>query len=160
MSLGPVCGLWPSSRGFVAAVVDPDGALITVATLPVEAEEQIAWLSGHRTLCSPGPDLVLSEPTARRHAIGRYALASGYRVWVAPMSLVTPISRAAWWRPTPRQIATLLARLPKSRALRASLRRLPPDPGPLQQCLFSWPLGNARPRALQSRLNHPEGETS
>jgi hypothetical protein len=157
MTFGPTCGLWPTIRGLVGALVDPDGAVITAATLPAAVDEQLDWLSRYRSLCDPGVDLVITEPTARHEPLGRLALEFGYRVWIAPLSLVTPISRAAWWRPTARQIATLLARLPNSIALRAILRRLPPNPSPSQLCLFSEPLGHARPLLAHPRPTRLQG---
>jgi hypothetical protein len=146
--LGPSCGLWSTHRGLVAAVVDPDGLLTLAATLPASTEERLAWLSRAQWLCSPGLELVMTEPVARADPLARLALEWGYRVWIAPLTLVTPIAQAAWRRPTAPQLAALLARLPGIRALRGALRCPPPDPGPQQLCLFSGLLGNAAPRRI------------
>jgi hypothetical protein len=51
---------------------------------------------------------------------------------VAQTELIGLVAAAAWCRPTPRQLAAALARLPRIRAARSSLRQLPLHPGPHQ----------------------------
>lgn len=139
---GPTCGLWPSSRGVVAAVVDADGILALVAPLPHDSDERDLWLSRTVAHHGPGLELVMTESLARYDSLGRFALECGYPLWIAPPRLVTAIARAAWWRPAPRQLAALLARMPQVRPLRAALRRRRPDE-PRQMSL----LLPARPRS-------------
>jgi hypothetical protein len=124
---GTTCGVWPAARGLVAALIDADGVLTLTAGLPADADERGLWLS--RAVAHHGPvlELVLPSSVARDDSLGRLALEHGYAVWVAPARLVLAIARAAWWRPSPRQMAAILARLPQVRSLRSALRRLPPD---------------------------------
>jgi hypothetical protein len=134
--VSPTCGLWPGRRGLVGAVLDADGQLASVGTLPPHESETGLWLSQTEAHCGPGLELVLTEQLARHHPVSRLALDLGYLAWVAPPDLVKLISGAAWWRPTPRQLAAMLARLPRVRAARFMLRRLPLEPGPRQLRLF------------------------
>ena len=131
------CGFWRTGRGgLVAAVVDLDGFLAVVEPLPDDEEERGAWLSRTVYLYGPVIELVLTEAMARHDDLGRLALMMGHRVWVAPANLVTPLARAAWYRPAPRQLAAMLARLPRVARLWPVLRRMPEDPGPRQLPLF------------------------
>lgn len=136
MSFGPTCGVWPGRRGLVGAVADADGQLAHVGTLPNDADQSGCWLSRTEAHCGPGLELVLTERLARSDPLGRLALELGYRVWVAPLGLVRLIAETSWWRPSPRQFATVLARLPRSRTARLTLRQMPLDPGPRQLRLF------------------------
>lgn len=131
------CGFWRTSRGgLLAAIVDLDGFLASVDAVPDDEEERSAWLSRAQYLYGPTIELVLTEPIARHDGLGRLALMMGHRVWLAPANLITPLARAAWYRPAPRQLAAMLARLPRVDRLRTVLRRLPADPGPRQLPLF------------------------
>ena len=124
---GTTCGVWPAARGLVAALVDADGVLALTTALPGDPDERCLWLS--RAVAHHGPcfEMVLPSSVARDDSLGRLTLEHGYPVWVAPTRLVLAIARAAWWRPSPRQMAAILARLPQVRPLRSALRRLPPD---------------------------------
>jgi fructose-specific component phosphotransferase system IIB-like protein len=135
----PSCGLWPTHRGLVGAVVDADGVLVFAGRLPTDLDERNSWLFHVERHYGASPELVLTEPVARRDPIGRITAECGFTVWVAPLSVVTPLARAAFWRPTPRQLAALLARMPRVASLRAALRLVPRDPGP-SQLRFTFPL--------------------
>lgn len=132
------CGFWPTSRGsLLAAIVDLDGLLIAIELLPDDDEERSAWISRAQYLYGPFLELVLSESLVRHDGFGRTALVLGHRVWVAPSELVHALARAAWYRPAPRQLATMLARWPRIARIRPALRCLPADPGPRQLQLFA-----------------------
>ena len=131
------CGLWPTPRGLVAAAVDPGAALIACERLPAEDDEQLLWLSRLelRHGCT-GVELVMIERTARQEPLAPRALEIGYRLSVADEVIAQTVARAAWYRPAPRHLATVLARMPRVRALSRSLRRAPLPPIPSQLRLF------------------------
>lgn len=132
--LGPTCGLWPGARALIGAVVDPDGLLVAAGGLPQGNDdgEDGSWLSHLEAHYGPDLELVLTPRLARQNPLGRVAVELGYQVWVAPSHLVSLVASAAWYKPSPRQLATVLARLPLTRATRAALRQLPLAPGPRQ----------------------------
>jgi hypothetical protein len=135
--LGNSCGLWPTSRGLVASLVDADGVLAYAGAIPADSEDDfLDWLAGIQRYHGPITHLVLTESLARDSFLAAHAIQYGHRLWIAPLGLVTSISRAAWWRPTPRGIAAMLARLPLVAALRAFLRLAPTTPSPDQLDLF------------------------
>jgi len=146
------CGFWRTERGgLLAAIVDLDGLLLGAELVPDDEEDRCGWFA--RALWHYGPflELVLTEPNARHDDLGRLALMLGHRVWVAPANLVTALAQAAWYRPSPRQRAAMLARLPRVALLRATLRRAPRDPGP-DQLSFTFPL--PKPRYPSSTVTH------
>lgn len=121
------CGVWRSRPGLRVAVVDPDGSLVSTENLPPDDEGRFDWLAHCQFEHGPDLALVLPELVARYDTLGRLALERGHVVWIAPAALVEPIARAAWQRPSPSQMAALLARVPLVAALRASLRYAPGD---------------------------------
>ena len=133
------CGLWRTKRGcLLAAIVDLDGLLLGTEPVPDDEEDRCDWFAPVQWHYGPFLEIVLTEHLARYDSLGRLALLLGYRVWIAPANIVTPMSRAAWYRPTPRQLAAMLARMPRVARLRLALRHLPPDPGP-DQLSFTFP---------------------
>lgn len=129
--VGAACGVWPAQRGLCVAIVDPDGPLLFSGQLP-DLDERDLWFARVGAEYGTWLEYVLTEPMARFSSFGREALERGHRVWIAPFDLVTAISCVAWHRPSPRRMATILARLPHSWRLRPALRRAPPEPGPRQ----------------------------
>ena len=119
------CGVWPTSRGLVAVLVDHAGR---ARSLSVADTDEARWaLSQH--LAAAGADLVLDEALLERDRIARAALGAGVTVWIAGPPLVASLRAAAdVARRGARPSAALLARLPAIPWLRSLLRRLePPD---------------------------------
>jgi hypothetical protein len=118
--------VWLGDRELVGVVVDHDGARVIASRIPDdEPGEALNWLARAEYEVGPGLELVVSSCTVRHLDLAAHALLLEPRVWVAPRNIVLAVCRAAWWRPTPRQIATVLARMPYSRHLRACLRLQP-----------------------------------
>jgi hypothetical protein len=122
VSFRATCGIWRGSRRLIAVTVDDEGCVVFEGALPAQSQDWPAWFSGLELRHGPGIALVLTERTARHERIGQVAVDVAESVWIAPADVVAQISRAAWFRPTPRQLATVLARLPRVRAYRAALR--------------------------------------
>jgi hypothetical protein len=135
MDTRATCGIWRGGRGLVAVVVDEDGLVAFEGYLPLE-EAWPRWLSTLAANHGANLSLVLSDRCARRERIGRVAVRLGYQLLIAPTELVTPLSRAAWSKPSARQLAALLARLPRIRAFRSALRANLPRSAPKQMALF------------------------
>lgn len=139
MSWGPICGLWPGERGLVGAVVDLDGVVLEARTIRPSDDDEIdehdVWFGRVTRFHGPQIEVVVTPRLARGHPACRLALDLGHRVWLAPRSVLELIASVAWWRPTPRNYAIALARMPLSRAARPLLRTLMPDP-PRQLRLF------------------------
>lgn len=121
------CGVWSCRRGLYAVVLDCDGLLALRGAVPDEDENQIAWLAKLEREVGGPLEMVLPEHLARAASLGRLAQLYQCQVWVAPDRLVASIRAVVWDRPSPRQLAAMLARLPRVRDLRVALRRMPGD---------------------------------
>jgi len=119
------CGVWPTSRGLVAVLVD---SADRARSLSVADTDNARWaLSQH--LAQVGADLVIDETLLEHDRIAHAALRAGITVWIAGPPLVASLRAAAGLaRRGARPSAALLARLPAIPWLRSLLRRLePPD---------------------------------
>ena len=124
MSEVPRCGIWVDGRGrLVAAVVGADLRRYAVPSPPRHDEERWDWLARLQQEHGPDVELVLPVTVARNDSLGRYALAGGMPLWLAPERLVEAISNAAFSSPRASTVSSILARLPDVSAWRAHLRR-------------------------------------
>lgn len=116
------CGIWPTTRHRLVAVVITDAGLtrkpILAARRPDAAKALIEYV------VSLDAEVVLAEPLLGE-AVGRAAIGSG-RLWVAPRGLVEAIRQAAALKAA--TTAAMLARLPRVPALRRALHRHTIDP--------------------------------
>lgn len=117
------CGIWPTTRNRLVAVVITDAGLkrapILTARTMAAATALIEYLVSEVNADIILAELLLGEP------IGRAAIRSG-RLWIAPRALVEPMRQAAALQAT--TTAAMLARLPRVPALRRELRRHTIDP--------------------------------
>jgi hypothetical protein len=122
------CGLWPSRRRqLVAVVVDDDGR--ASPALRVERTDDARWeLLGHLDAVQ-GLDceLVVSEDLVRVDPVAHLAVEREMVVWVAPWRLVDAIRAvSALGTGPPARTAAMLARMALVPAWRGNLRRLGP----------------------------------
>lgn len=125
--MNSTCGIWPARRGLYAVVLDREGLIAVAGAVPIDDDEQLGWLSRAEYYAGTGLQLIFPEYLARATGLSRMALLNGYDVWVAPQKLVSAVACSAWYRPAPRQLAGVLARLPRVPDLRRALRRMPRD---------------------------------
>jgi hypothetical protein len=119
------CGVWPTSRGLVAVVIDSAGR---ARSFSVADTDDARWGLSQR-LAAVGADLVLDEALLESNRIASVALRAHITVWVAGPPLIQSLRCAAGLtRKGARPSAALLARLPAIPWLRSLLHRLePPD---------------------------------
>ena len=119
------CGVWPTSRGLVAVLIDAAGR---ARSFSVADSDDARWGLSQR-LAAVGADLVLDEALLESSRIAAVARRAGLTVWIAAPPLVGALRCAAGiTRRGARPSAALLARLPAVPWLRSLLRRLePPD---------------------------------
>ena len=105
------CGVWPSSRGLVAVLLDANRRPALRALVPEDSREA-RWGLVQRLL-AVGADLVVDDVLLPADALPFIALRAGVTVWVASAPLVPSLRlAAAITRGPPRSTAALLARLP------------------------------------------------
>ena len=115
------CGLWPTSRGLVAVLVDSAGQS---RSFSIALTDDARWGLSQR-LAAVGADLVLDEALLEFDRIACVARRAGVTVWIAGPPLVGALRAAAGLtRRGARPSAALLARLPAIPWLRSLLRRL------------------------------------
>lgn len=115
------CGVWPTSRGLVAVLIDSAGR---ARSFSVADSDDARWGLSHR-LVAVGADLVLDEALLESNRIADVARRAGVVVWIAGPPLVDALRCAAGiTRRGARPSAALLARLPAVPWLRTLLRRL------------------------------------
>ncbi len=115
------CGVWPTSRGFVAVLIDSAGR---ARSFSVADSDDAQWGLSHR-LAAVGADLVLDQALLESNRIADVARRAGVTVWIAGPPLVDALRCAAGIaRRGARPSAALLARLPAIPWLRTLLRRL------------------------------------
>ena len=103
------CGVWPSSRGLVAVLIDPGGRARSFSVADTDAAR---WGLSQR-LAAVGADLVLDEALLEPNRIGAVARRAGVTVWIAGSPTVDALRCAAGiTRRGARPSAALLARLP------------------------------------------------
>jgi len=127
------CGVWPTSRGLVAVLIDGTGrARSCSVALADDARSGFGlWL------VAAGADLVVDQALLATDPIAHIARRSGVTVWVANAALIDSLRTAAGiTRRGPRLSAALLARLPSIPWLRSLLRRLEPPEAERQIALF------------------------
>ena len=123
------CGVWPTSRGLVAVLIDTAGR---ARSFSVADTDDARWGFSQR-LAAVGADLVLDEALPEANRIADVARRAGIAVWIAGPPLVHSLRCAAGiTRRKARPSAALLARLPAIPWLRSHLRRLEP-PGDERQ---------------------------
>ena len=121
------CGVWPTSRGLVAVLVDSAGR---TRSFSVADTDDARWGLAQR-LAAVGADLVLDEALLESDRIAHVARRAGINIWIAAPPLVGALrSAAGLTRRGARPSAALLARLPAIPWLRSLLRHLetPDDP--------------------------------
>ena len=115
------CGVWPTSRGLVAVLVDSAGRARSFSVAPTD---DARWGLSQR-LAAIGADLVLDHALLESDRIAYVAHRAGVTVWIAGPPLVGALRAAAGVaRQGARPSAALLARLPAIPWLRSLLRRL------------------------------------
>jgi len=115
------CGVWPTSRGLVAVLIDAAGR---ARSFSVADSDDARWGLSQR-LAAVGADLVLDEALLQSNRIAPVARRAGVTVWIAGPPLVDALRCAAGIaRRGARPSAALLARLPAIPWLRTLLRRL------------------------------------
>ena len=115
------CGVWPTSRGFVAVLIDSAGR---ARSLSVADSDEAHWGLSQR-LAAVGADLVLDQALLESNRIADVARCAGVTVWIAGPPLLDALRSAAGIaRRGARPSAALLARLPAIPWLRTLLRRL------------------------------------
>ena len=119
------CGVWPTTRGLAAVLIDSAGRAQSFA---VADSDEARWGLVQR-LAATCADLVLDEALLEADRIAYVALRAGVQVWVAGPPLVASLRAAAdITRRGARPSAALLGRLPAIPWLRAFLRHHePPD---------------------------------
>jgi hypothetical protein len=119
------CGVWPTTRGLTAVLVDSVG---WARSFSVADTDEARWGFCQR-LTAVGADLVLDEALLEGDRIAYIALRAGVQVWVLGPPAVQSLRLAAGIaRKGARPSAALLGRLPAIPWLRSLLRRLePPD---------------------------------
>ncbi len=119
------CGVWPTSRGLVAVLIDSAGRARSFYVAPTD---EARWGLSQR-LAAVGAELVLDEALVENDRIATAARRAGVTVWIAGPPLIGALRCAAGIaRRGARPSAALLARLPAIPWLRSLLRRLePPD---------------------------------
>jgi hypothetical protein len=114
------CGVWPTSRGLVAVLIDAAGR---ARTFSVAATDDARWGLSQR-LAAVGAELVLDEALLEADPIADVAHRAGVTVWIAGPPLVAALrSAAGLTNRGARPSAALLARLPAIPWLRTLLRR-------------------------------------
>jgi hypothetical protein len=114
------CGIWPTSRGLVAVLIDATGR---ARTFSVALTDDARWGLSQR-LAAVGAELVLDEALLEADRIADVAHRAGVNVWIAGPPLVAALRSAAGiTRRGARPSAALLARLPAIPWLRSLLRR-------------------------------------
>ena len=117
------CGVWPTSRGLVAVLIDSAGRARSFHLAPTD---EARWGLAQR-LAAVGAELVLDEALVESDRIATAARRAGVTVWIAGPPLVGALRCAAGIaRRGARPSAALLARLPAIPWLRSLLRRLEP----------------------------------
>jgi len=115
------CGVWPTSRGLVAVLIDATGR---ARSFSVADSDDARWGLSQR-LAAVGADLVLDQALLDANRIADVARRAGVTVWIAGPPLVDALRCAAGIaRRGARPSAALLARLPAVPWLRSLLRRL------------------------------------
>ncbi len=115
------CGVWPTSRGLVAVLIDSTGR---ARSFSVADSDDARWGLSQR-LAAVGADLVLDQVLLESTRIADVARRAGVTVWIAGPPLVDALRCAAGIaRRGARPSAALLARLPAIPWLRTLLRRL------------------------------------
>lgn len=115
------CGVWPTSRGLVAVLVDSAGRS---RSFSVALTDDARWGLSRR-LAAVGADLVLDQALLEADRIAYVARRAGVTVWIAGPPLVGALRAAAGLTQRgARPSAALLARLPAIPWLRSLLRRL------------------------------------
>ena len=120
----PTCGLWPARNRIAASVLDGAGRLCRIWLGPQNECEEWDCLYELEREFGLALRLVVPEGMSHTEGIAKIALQREMPVTVAPTRLVEAIGLVAYSRLTPRQCATVLARLPDSR-FRSHLRLLP-----------------------------------
>jgi hypothetical protein len=131
MSPGGLCGLWPTAKCLVAVIIDEAGtprAPLSVARTPEARAGFVHWLA-----TSGLQGLVIAESMTSEPLI-ELAVEAQLPVWIAPAALVDAIRGATGLtKRSPKYTATLLARWPRTPALRPYLRHIaPPNHHPHQ----------------------------
>jgi hypothetical protein len=127
------CGVWPTTRGLVAVVIDGDGR---ARSCSVAFADDARWGLAH-WLAAAGADLVVDEALIEADPIVSVARRAGVTVWIAGPPLVAALRHAAGiTRRGARPSAALLARLPAVPWLRDQLRRLDAADDPRQFLLL------------------------
>jgi len=117
----PACGVWPTSRGLVAVLIDSAGR---ARSFSVADSDNARWGLSHR-LAAVGADLVLDQALLESNRIADVARRAGVTVWIAGPPLIDALRCAAGiTHRGARPSAALLARLPAVPWLRTLLRRL------------------------------------
>jgi hypothetical protein len=115
------CGVWPTSRGLVAVLIDSAGR---ARSFSVADSDDARWGLSHR-LAAVGADLVLDQALLESNQIADVARRAGVAVWIAGPPLLDALRCAAGiTHRGARPSAALLARLPAVPWLRSLLRRL------------------------------------
>jgi hypothetical protein len=127
------CGVWPTSRGLVAVLIDSAGR---ARSFSVADSDNARWGLSQR-LAAVGADLVLDEALLKSNRIADVARRAGVTVWIAGPPIVDALRCAAGiTRRGARPSAALLARLPAVPWLRSLLRRPEPPDGERQTTLL------------------------
>jgi hypothetical protein len=115
------CGVWPTSRGLVAVLIDSAGR---ARSFSVADSDDARWGFSQR-LADVGADLVLDQALLESNRIADVARRAGLTVWIAAPPLVGALRASAGiTHRGARPSAALLARLPAIPWLRSLLRRL------------------------------------
>jgi len=115
------CGVWPTSRGLVAVLIDSAGR---ARSFSIADSDDARWGLSQR-LAAVGADLVLDQALLESNRIADVARRAGLTVWIAAPPLVAALRCAAGiTHRGARPSAALLARLPAVPWLRSLLRRL------------------------------------
>jgi hypothetical protein len=115
------CGVWPTSRGLVAVLIDSAGR---ARSFSVADSDDARWGLSQR-LAAVGADLVLDQALLESNRIADVARRAGLTVWIAGPPLAQSLRSAAGiTHRGARPSAALLARLPAIPWLRSLLRRL------------------------------------
>lgn len=125
---GLTCGLWLTRRQLVAVVVDEDGDPAWTGTAGRDVEGCRGLLATVDAGVGLDYALVVPEALARTGRIARVAAEHGVALWLVPDALVESVRLVGrLGAGPPARTAAALARLPLARAMRAQLRRVPPD---------------------------------
>jgi hypothetical protein len=117
------CGIWPTRRRLIAAVVDDWGRDEPGSLYATDDDERWALIERVGAMHGLDCELILPDSLLSADRLPRFALARGHPVWVAPWSLIDAIRVAAHLRASSR-VAAMIARLSTTSVLCGYLRRL------------------------------------